>query len=83
MKSFSIPISRRNFVKMAGMAAAGALVGPGGGEIRVAEAADGLGGDTVKSAGRKIPVLYDMDVCVIGGGPRERRRRSMRPGTAR
>ncbi|MBP3689694.1 MAG: FAD-dependent oxidoreductase, partial [Schwartzia sp.] len=51
------------------MAAAGALVGPGGGEIRVAEAADGLGGDTVKYAGRKIPVLYDMDVCVIGGGP--------------
>ena len=69
MKSFSIPISRRNFVKMAGMAAAGALVGPGGGKPRVAEAADGPGGDTVKYAGRKIPVLYDMDVCVIGGGP--------------
>ena len=69
MKSISIPISRRNFVKMAGMAAAGALVGPGGGKPHVAEAADGLGGDTVKYAGRKIPVLYDMDVCVIGGGP--------------
>ncbi|MBR1553659.1 MAG: FAD-dependent oxidoreductase [Schwartzia sp.] len=51
------------------MAAAGALVGPGGGKPRVAEAADGPGGDTVKYAGRKIPVLYDMDVCVIGGGP--------------
>ena len=69
MKSFSIPISRRDFVKMAGMAAAGALVGTGGGESRAAEASDGPGGDTVKYAGKRIPVLYDMDVCVIGGGP--------------
>ncbi|MBQ4422196.1 MAG: FAD-dependent oxidoreductase, partial [Schwartzia sp.] len=69
MKSFSIPISRRDFVKMAGMAAAGALVGTGGGESRAAEASNGHGGDTVKYAGKKIPVLYDMDVCVIGGGP--------------
>lgn len=69
MKSFSIPISRRDFVKMAGMAAAGTLVGTGGGESRAAEASDGHDGDTVKYAGKKIPVLYDMDVCVIGGGP--------------
>ena len=69
MKSFSIPISRRDFVKIAGMAAAGAVVGTGGGENRAAEAAGGHGGDTVKYAGKKIPVLYDMDVCVIGGGP--------------
>ena len=67
MKSFSIPISRRDFVKMAGLAAAGALAG--GGTTRAASAPDDAGGDTMEYAGRQIPVLYDMDVCVIGGGP--------------
>ena len=67
MKSFSIPVSRRDFVKMAGLAAAGALVG--GGTTRAASAPDDAGGDTMEYAGRQIPVLYDMDVCVIGGGP--------------
>ena len=67
MRSFSIPISRRDFVKMAGLAAAGAFVG--GGTPRAASAAEDAEGDTVEYAGKKIPVLYDMDVCVIGGGP--------------
>ena len=67
MKSFSLPISRRDFVKMAGLAAAGALVG--GGTPRAAKASERAGGDTIEYAGRQIPVLYDMDVCVVGGGP--------------
>ena len=67
-KSFSIPVSRRDFMKMAGMAAAGAIAGNVG--VPGAEAADETtGGGTVKYAGRKIPVIYDMDVCVVGGGP--------------
>lgn len=67
MNSFSIPVSRRDFVKMAGLAAAGALVG--GGTPRVAKASEGADGDIVEYAERKVPVLYDMDVCVVGGGP--------------
>lgn len=67
MKSFSIPISRRDFVKMAGHAAAGDFVG--GGTPRVASASEGTDGDTLEYAGREIPVLYDTAVCVIGGGP--------------
>ena len=64
-KSFSIPVSRRDFMKMAGMAAAGAIAGNVG--VPGAEAADETtGGGTVKYAGRKIPVIYDMDVCVVG-----------------
>ena len=67
-QSFSIPVSRRDFMKMAGMAAAGAIVGNAG--VPKAEAADDTpGGGTIKYAGRKIPVIYDMDVCVVGGGP--------------
>ena len=67
-KSFSIPVSRRDFMKMAGMAAAGAIAGNVG--VPGAEAADETtGGGTVKYAGRKIPVIYDTDVCVVGGGP--------------
>ena len=67
MKSFSLPVSRRDFVKMAGLAAAGALVG--GGTVRPASASAPAGGDTMEYAGRQIPVLYDTDVCVAGGGP--------------
>ncbi len=67
MTSFSIPISRRDFVKMAGLAAAGAFVG--GGTPRGASAAEAAEGDVMEYAGREIPVLYDTAVCVIGGGP--------------
>ena len=46
-KSFSIPVSRRDFMKMAGMAAAGAIAGNVG--VPGAEAADETtGGGTDK-----------------------------------
>ncbi len=69
-RSFSIPVSRRDFMKMAGLAAAGALAGSVGGVSGRAEASEGNDAiDTIKYAGKKIPVLYDTDVCICGGGP--------------
>ncbi|SDP09800.1 FAD-dependent oxidoreductase [Selenomonas ruminantium] len=60
-QSFGIPISRRDFMKMTGLAAAGLVMGGG-----VAEAK----GKAVLDFGQeKLPVLYDVDVCVAGGGP--------------
>ena len=69
MKSFSIPISRRDFFKIAGLTAAGAVLSNPI-EMANVEAAEkkSLAG-TVKYAGKDIPVLYDVDVCVCGGGP--------------
>ncbi|BAL83229.1 hypothetical protein SELR_15210 [Selenomonas ruminantium subsp. lactilytica TAM6421] len=67
-KSFLIPISRRDFMKMAGMATVGVLAeGAIGGAVTV-EAARKSGG-TMTYAGKEIPVLFAVDVCVAGGGP--------------
>ena len=68
-RSFSIPISRRDFMKIAGLTAAGAMFSGGGGDLPEVEAAEKVSGETVKYAGKKIPVLYDVDVCICGGGP--------------
>ncbi len=68
-KSFSIPISRRDFMKMAGMAAVGVLAeGTIGGPDAV-QAAERKSSGTVTYSGREIPVLFSVDVCVAGGGP--------------
>ena len=69
-KSFSIPISRRAFMKMAGMAAAGVIAGSsvGTAENVLAAPKDRKNG-TLIYAGREIPVLFSADVCVAGGGP--------------
>ncbi len=64
--SFSIPISRRDLLKLAGVTAAGVALS-GSVDMR-AEASD-ISGDTLKYAGKKIPVLCAADVCVCGGGP--------------
>ena len=62
-KSFSIPISRRDFVKITGIAAAGlALEGSNLPQVAAQGAKGTLEADN-------IPVLYDVDVCVAGGGP--------------
>ena len=60
-QSFGIPISRRDFMKMTGLAAAGLVMGGGAAEAK---------GKAVLDFGQeKLPVLYDVDVCVAGGGP--------------
>ncbi len=68
-KSFSIPISRRNFMKMAGMDAVGVLAESTVGGSDTVQAAAHKSSSTVTYAGREIPVLFSVDVCVAGGGP--------------
>ena len=68
MKSFSIPINRRDFMKLAGLTTAGLLLG-GSADSPQVEAAEKPSGKTVKYAGKDIPLLYDVDICVCGGGP--------------
>ena len=67
VNSFAIPVSRRDFMKMAGMAVGALAVGGAGGRGEAAEASPT--GGTVEYAGRELPVLFDVDVCVCGGGP--------------
>ena len=67
-QSFSIPISRRDLLKLAGVTAAGVVLS-GTSEIPRAEAAEKISGESIKYANKKIPVLFSVDVCVCGGGP--------------
>ena len=64
-RSFTIPISRRDLLKLAGVTAVGAVLS-GKNEV---EAAEKISGDTISYNGKKIPVLYSVDVCICGGGP--------------
>ena len=66
-QSFSIPISRRDLLKLAGITAAGAVLS-GSLDTTHAEAAE-PSGKTVKYADKKIPVICAADVCICGGGP--------------
>ena len=68
MDKFLIPISRRDFFKIAGLTTAGALIG-GNGKTPKVEAAEKVSGKNIKYAGKNIPVLYNVDICVCGGGP--------------
>ncbi len=61
-----IPISRRDFFKLAGAAAIGTLIADRAAPSKAQ--ADSLD-PTLNYAGRHIPVLFDVDVCVCGGGP--------------
>ncbi len=67
-KIFSIPISRRDLFKLAGVTTAGVILS-GANENKIAEAAENLSSQTINYADKKIPVLYDVDVCICGGGP--------------
>ena len=67
-KSFSIPISRRDLFKLAGVTAAGVVLS-GAMDNNHAQAAEKISGKTITYAGKKIPVLYSADVCICGGGP--------------
>ena len=67
-KNFSIAISRRDFFKIAGLTTAGAVLSNAI-NIEKAEAANINSDEKIKYAGKNIRVLYDVDVCVCGGGP--------------
>jgi len=67
-QSFSIPISRRDLLKLAGVTAAGAVLS-GSLDSNRTEAAEKISGKSINYAGKKIPVLCSADVCVCGGGP--------------
>ncbi len=67
-QSFSLPISRRDLLKLAGVTAAGVVLS-GSNELNRVEAVEKNSGDTIKYAGKKIPVLCSADVCICGGGP--------------
>ncbi len=55
-------------MKIAGLTTAGALLS-GNGETSKVEAAEKVSGKNIKYAGKNIPVLYNVDICVCGGGP--------------
>lgn len=65
-KSFSIPMSRRSFMKLAGLAAAGTLLGGGADDRKAGAAAPPTPAMDFGEA--ELPVLFDVDVCVVGGG---------------
>ena len=67
-KIFSIPISRRDFFKLTGLTTAGVMLNDNFQDNKVS-AADKISNEQIKYAGKNIPVLYDVDVCVCGGGP--------------
>jgi len=60
-KKFSIPISRRDFMKLAAISAA-AIAAGGENLPKAAAATPSVKFDT------NIPVIFDTDVCVVGGG---------------
>ena len=62
-KNFSISVSRRDFVKLTGLAAVGLVMDNGNLPKAEAKTSDMAYGE------KKLPVLYDVDVCVVGGGP--------------
>lgn len=65
-KSFSLPISRRSFMKLAGLAAAGTLLGSGTDDRKAEAAAPPMA--SVDFSEADLPVWFDVDVCVVGGG---------------
>lgn len=65
-KSFSIPISRRSFMKLAGLAAVGTMMGVGADDRKAEAAAPST--SSVDFSGADLPVLFNADVCVVGGG---------------
>ena len=62
-RNFSIPISRRDFVKLTGIAAAVLVMDSGNLPKVDAKTSEVTVGE------KKLPLLYETDVCVVGGGP--------------
>ncbi len=67
-QSFSIPISRRNFMKLAGLTAAGAILEGASDHIPLKAEAAASPTPSVDFSESELPVLFDIDVCVVGGG---------------
>lgn len=65
-KSFAIPISRRNFMKLMGLAAAGTVLGLNDNGAKAAAASSMI--QTMDFSNAELPVLFNADVCVVGGG---------------
>ena len=65
-KSFAIPISRRSFMKMMGLAAAGTVLGLNDNGAKAAAASSMI--QTMDFSNAELPVLFNADVCVVGGG---------------
>ena len=65
-KSFSIPISRRDLLKLAGVTAVGVALS---GKNPVEAATTAENSEFIKYANKKIPILCNVDVCICGGGP--------------
>lgn len=63
-KSFLIPISRRDLLKLAGLTAAGAVISSN----KNVEAAEPAKSQSFEFNGAQIPTLLSTDVCVCGGG---------------
>ena len=66
--SFSIPMSRRDFMKLAGLSAVGAVMGGTLSKETKAEAGTASPVTSVDFSEADLPVLYETDVCVVGGG---------------
>ena len=67
MEHFTIPISRRDFLKLAGLTAAGSVLNVS--ESKTASAAENNNGIKIDFDDKNIPTLLIADVCVCGGGP--------------
>ena len=64
--SFAIPMSRRSFMKLMGLAAAGTVLGVKGDAAKAEAASPTI--STMDFDNAELPVLFDADVCVVGGG---------------
>ena len=65
-KEFTIPISRREFMKIAGLAGIGTILSNVNNESQKVEAATE---SFTTFEAEKVPILMEADVCVVGGGP--------------
>ena len=65
-KSFSIPMSRRSFMKLVGLAAAGTVLGVKEDATKTEAASPMI--SMMDFGNAELPVLFDADVCVVGGG---------------
>lgn len=65
--SFSIPMSRRSFMKIMGAAAVGTMLGHGANATNAVKAA-AMPTYTINFRNVELPVIFKTDVCVVGGG---------------
>ena len=63
-KSFSIPMSRRNFMKLMGLAAVGTVLSSGTDAVQAAAPP----APSLDFGGVELPVIFNTDICVVGGG---------------